>query len=101
MGFKDAATDMASFEYLSMAPSEFGKGKGLLVNPNPWMKVVGYLENGQEVMKFSTPAFARSRKRQALVDASIHGTIDMTRTEEEPHPDGPRRFYNLDEALGD
>ncbi|KAI9666382.1 MAG: hypothetical protein M1821_004318 [Bathelium mastoideum] len=98
MRFRDAASDMASFEYLSMAPSEWGKGKGLLVDPNPWMKVVGLLDDGQEVLRFGTPAFARARKRQALVDASVNGTMDMTRVED-ANPDGARRFHSLDEAL--
>ena len=100
MGFKDASIDMASFEYLSMAPSEWGKGKGLIVDPNPWMKIVK-LENGQGALMFSTPEFARARKRQALIDASINGTVDMTRAGEEPHPKGANRFHSVDEALQD
>ena len=100
MGFRDAAIDVASFEYLSMTPSEWGKGKGLIVNPNPWMKVVE-LETGQRAMVFSTPEFARARKRQALMDASVNGTVDMTRAGEGPASDQPRRFHNVDEALQD
>ncbi|KAI9708432.1 MAG: hypothetical protein M1820_003892 [Bogoriella megaspora] len=78
MGFKDACIDCASFEYLSMTPSEWGKGKGLICDPNPWMKVVG-MEGGQQVLMFSTPAFARTQKRRALMDAAENGTLDMTK----------------------
>ncbi|KAL9096411.1 MAG: hypothetical protein Q9165_001408 [Trypethelium subeluteriae] len=95
MSLKDAAIDMASFEYLSMTPKEWGKGKGLITDPNPWMKVVGYTDNNEEILRFGTPAFARQRKRAALVDASQNGTVDMTRYMEEGNP----RFNNLEEAV--
>ena len=75
VSFSEAGGDISSFEFLSMTPSELRKDGGLLVEPNPWMDQI-VLEDGTKAMMFGTPARARRRKRDALLDADLNGSVD-------------------------
>jgi hypothetical protein len=74
MPFAEVAVNMVSFEMMTKAPSEAGKGTALSVMPPAWLDMRDS-PPGQMIGKIATQEYASAAKRKAFLQAEADGIV--------------------------